>query len=129
MNDELWMAKANLISSFARGPGIMIADEDERMARLSSIIATLEVEFESRVEKVVGITAAPRDLDTGHRTEWETIVVDLRRHPNKEHRAHYTRYGTATSSVSKLRGRYDDIEFFAEVGKDGSGFVVAAKKP
>jgi hypothetical protein len=113
MSDELWQAKVKVVAAFASGPGI---------------IASLEVEFESMSPtNVVSIDRVAES--SGGRTEWDKIAVDLRAHRRQQYKIPYSKYGTATSIVSKMRTRYDDIDFFAEAGFNGSGYVIAALKP
>jgi hypothetical protein len=134
IDTELLRAKAAAIAAFASGPGIMIDDDDERDARLTSILVFIEIEFEStetprlsslRSKQLATIT----DIHAGEihasnsKINWSELRSSMRKDPEKPVRLLYDRYHTAVVTAGKINKTYDGFTAFTERRGD-SGLVI-----
>ena len=132
---ELWRAKAAAIAAFASGPGIMIDDDDERDARIASIIVLIDIEYESttpstaisqlRTRNLATVT----DIHTGEihasnsKINWSELLASMRKDPEKPVRLLYDKHHTAVVTAGKVNKSYEGFSAFTERRGD-SGLVI-----
>jgi hypothetical protein len=132
---ELWRAKASAIAAFAMGPGVMIIDDDERDARIASILVLLDIEYEStesttRLSTLRTVTSATiTDIHAGEihasnsQINWSELVDQIRANPSKPVKLLYDKHHTAVVTAARVNKDREGVSAFTERRGD-SGIVI-----
>ena len=130
---ELWRAKVEVIAGFACGPAIMIDDDDERDARIASLLALVEIEFEST--ETNGSTARRRTMASitdihaieinasNSQIDWPSLIEWLSEHPNEQRVLRYDKHHTAIVTAGRVNKKYKGITALSERRGD-AGVVI-----
>ena len=133
---ELWRAKAAAIAAFASGPGIMIDDDDERDARIASIIVLIDIEYESAAESTTAVSqlrskqlATITDIHAGEihasnsKINWSELRASMKENPERPVRLLYDKHHTAVVTAGRINKSFDGFSAFTQRRGD-SGLVI-----